>query len=835
MPELERDVEVLEPVDGAVVVKSNYLGSKRRLAKYIVGKFPGEAGTLHDPMCGVSAVLIEAARRGWRVRGNDLSVVPYWYSKGIFEGAELSDGDVRRLVEAPAHDGWLTSEWEGVYPRPKAVRRYLDGLAKVARDMGGGRGWAAKAVASLVLQTTYSESGSGYSTRRYESVDTVRKVVERAAKEVNRLAGEVSGKGLVTNEDALNMRIPRADVVYFDPPYFKRDKGAVHYFQTYRVMNSILLGREWKEANLKPEDIPAIVERLCKAAGRVFISTSSKEVVPYARELARHKRTMKRYRVSYRQTSGFGSRDELQHQHLYVAKAADGDPYLTTPAEDGTYRYVVQEHFRGRSVHADLRIETGGGSLIGWTLNTQIAGRPEQPVETLDEARENVGSGHSRIDWETGEVTDGVVTEPKAPSDTSWLEFEGVIEPGSPGATAGLPGVIVIVDGGVCEYGAQRLGVHEYFLTPSGDGGFRGRVLFTRVESSTEGRGAIWLLAKPEDPTPYVLSDRAVEDGWVPPPGLSALPKQVRDEIPEEYRYWEKPGEAERRDRRDALVRALGEGRARLAGAGKRMAADEDDFEKRKLVPFNQWGSSAKYAKRLAAKLPEHKRYVEPFCGAAALLFAKERADEEVLADTDPEVVFALNYIKKLTPERFEKLKRLNWTVSRTGFKRARETAPSSDEERFWKLVYGRLCSWGGISGTSGFSTIHDGQSYDLGDLWRFNERLKGAKVVKRDWRETLSECDGKGVLFFIDPPYVEEWAGGKGGKGIPPEEIAEAVSKLKGMYVIAYTDSARARRALSKAGRLFRLKILEARNRGLWAKRSRLFAASFEIGGRGK
>ena len=67
-------------------------------------------------------------------------------------------------------------------------------------------------------------------------------------------------------------------------------------------------------------------------------------------------------------------------------------------------------------------------------------------------------------------------------------------------------------------------------------------------------------------------------------------------------------------------------------------------------------------------------------------------------------------------------------------------------------------------------------------------------------------------------------------GEGIAPEDIAEAAGKLKGEFIIAYTDSARARRALSKVGRLFKMKIPEARHAGLWQKRNRLFAASFDI-----
>ena len=63
--------------DDPDVEKSNYYGSKRRLAKSIVDKFPEDAKTIFDPMCGVSGVLIEAARRGCRVRANDLSTAGF--------------------------------------------------------------------------------------------------------------------------------------------------------------------------------------------------------------------------------------------------------------------------------------------------------------------------------------------------------------------------------------------------------------------------------------------------------------------------------------------------------------------------------------------------------------------------------------------------------------------------------------------------------------------------------------------------------------------------------------------------------------------------------------
>jgi DNA adenine methylase len=823
---------IAEAERSQAVEKANYVGNKRRLAKYIVGKFPEDGKTAFDPMCGCSAVLIEAARRGYRVKGNDLSIVPYWYSKGVFEGRPLSEEDVEELVGAPMMEGWLTREWEGVYPRPWQVRRYLDGLAKRTREWSGPKGWAAKAVASRVLQTLYSDSISGYSTRRYEALPKVRDVVRRAAKEVSDYAGEVAGKGEITNENAKGMRFPRADVVYFDPPFFKRDKGYVHYFQTYKIMNSILLGRAWEEENMGPEDIPPILEKLCKGCRHIFISTSSNEAVPYARELSRHKRTMKRYRVAYTQTSGFGSRDSHQREHLYVAKAngESVDPYLQLPAEDQTFRYVVQEHFRGRSVHADLRFESPGReALLGWTLSTGLPDALPQPVTTPEEADAVSSEAISRINWESGEFRDPdgqVLAFPKDPHGPEWLEFEGVIEwpdegrPPEPGATANFPGVLRIVDTGVLEYGVQRDGFHEYFLvSDQEDGGLHGRHIFRRLPPS-DGQGERWLLARPDEQIPFVLGEEAVAQGWVPPAGFSALPVAIRTAIPESLQYWPLQDADARRKVRDALAEAIREGLGKGAPSG-------DEFEKRKLVPFNQWGGSAKYASALSKRLPEHKRYVEPFCGSAAIFFAKEPATESVLADVDPEVVFALKYIQHLTPQGFEALKRFSWKVSRAGYKRAKECEPQSDSERFWRLVYGRLCAWGGRPQMSGYSTIHEGQAYDLEELWKFQEKLKGARIARKDWKETVGECDGAGTLFFLDPPYVGEWGT---NEGIPPEDIAQAATKLKGDFLIAYTDSARARRAFGPVGRLFKMKLLEARNHGLWAKRNRLFVASFAI-----
>ncbi|ATB29954.1 DNA adenine methylase [Melittangium boletus] len=57
--------------------------------------------------------------------------------------------------------------------------------------------------------------------------------------------------------------------------------------------------------------------------------------------------------------------------------------------------------------------------------------------------------------------------------------------------------------------------------------------------------------------------------------------------------------------------------------------------------------------------LPAHKTYVEPFVGSAAVLFAKEPSEVEVLNDADPEIAEAYQLLKKLTPEQVERLRKM--------------------------------------------------------------------------------------------------------------------------------------------------------------------------------
>lgn len=375
------------------------------------------------------------------------------------------------------------------------------------------------------------------------------------------------------------------------------------------------------------------------------------------------------------------------------------DAFLTNPSEGRAYKFVVQEHWRGKSVHADWRFETEDKDfLLGWTLNTLIAGAVKEPVTTLSGAKALAknSSSYSKIDWTTGKwaqrkkagaealVNVEIVSERKAPEPRPWLDVEGKTKdpvPGEPppvGATRNFPGVFNIVDRGLIEYGSQKVWLHEYFT----DGGaFAYRLFFRQLRASAlrgksdgqlvslvealeeepgiidlliteannlgeeltradgdlevlkrlseelakQGREVVipaaetelktegvWLLIKPLDQTPYVLSKGAVEDKFVPEQGISALPSDVKKLVPERFRYWTLPDEKKRLEIRNALIKALDSGEVDIEFEGaEKQATREVEKDSRFFLLTSRFSSVSDMNVELSSRVGDHEHSVE--------------------------------------------------------------------------------------------------------------------------------------------------------------------------------------------------------------------------------
>jgi len=262
------------------------------------------------------------------------------------------------------------------------------------------------------------------------------------------------------------------------------------------------------------------------------------------------------------------------------------DPYMETWSEREAHRYMMHLHFRGKSAHLDLRFEGPDKKyLIGWTISCQTPSGITEPVETLQEARKWFKEADAwKIDFETGRVkmrqVRGGQIRPaqlyasrKAKEPLPWMRFEGIVDPGKVGATRYEAGVFLIIDDGEMQLGAQKPYFHEYFLNGRI---FKGRVVFRQlgrlekqdilpvgVEARDMRDPYFWSFIQPVDQRPYVLSQEAVDKQWIPPNGLSALPEEIRSQIPAQLRYWTEKGDKARQVR-DQLLDAIKEGRLKI-------------------------------------------------------------------------------------------------------------------------------------------------------------------------------------------------------------------------------------------------------------------------------
>lgn len=211
--------------------------------------------------------------------------------------------------------------------------------------------------------------------------------------------------------------------------------------------------------------------------------------------------------------------------------------------------------------------------------------------------------------------------------------------------------------------------------------------------------------------------------------------------------------------------------------------------------------------RRLAAKIielfPAHACYVEPFCGAAAVFFAKEPTKVEVLNDLNGELVTLYRVVQHHLEEFARQFK---WALaSRQMFEWARMTHPETltDIQRAARFYYLQKLAFGSkVEGqTFGTATTAPARL----NLLRFEEelsaahlRLHGVTVERLPWDRCVERYDRAHTLFYMDPPY---W--GTEGYGVPFElgqydRMAELMGSLKGRAVVSVNDVPEMRRAFA-------------------------------------
>ena len=196
-------------------------------------------------------------------------------------------------------------------------------------------------------------------------------------------------------------------------------------------------------------------------------------------------------------------------------------------------------------------------------------------------------------------------------------------------------------------------------------------------------------------------------------------------------------------------------------------------------------------AKGLVKLIPEHKIYVEPFVGGGAVFFQKEKSQQEVIADKDPEIVFAYTFLQNLTQEQYDELNNMDWVSTRARWKEinSKSVKPKNDVERMFNYLYDLRGSFSMSRRTYRPYVENESIKPKMDNYWNVKERLQGITILCDSYENVIKKYDGKDTFYFLDPPYPKEWPGPK-EHNIVLEPFVECVRKIKGNFLITLNES---------------------------------------------
>jgi DNA adenine methylase len=181
--------------------------------------------------------------------------------------------------------------------------------------------------------------------------------------------------------------------------------------------------------------------------------------------------------------------------------------------------------------------------------------------------------------------------------------------------------------------------------------------------------------------------------------------------------------------------------------------------------PIKWVGGKSRLRKYIVPLIPAHTCYVEPFAGAAWVLFGKRPSDVEILNDKEQELVNFFQVVKE-KPE--ELIASFEWElVSRAEFERLANLDPTqlTDVQRAHRFYYLIMAGWGGELHYPRFQTsITDGGHGNrlFGALKTLRQRLDPIHkrlstviIENLDWQDCVDRYDRQGTVMYVDPPYL--------------------------------------------------------------------------------
>ncbi|MEE9357454.1 DNA adenine methylase [Candidatus Vondammii sp. HM_W22] len=208
--------------------------------------------------------------------------------------------------------------------------------------------------------------------------------------------------------------------------------------------------------------------------------------------------------------------------------------------------------------------------------------------------------------------------------------------------------------------------------------------------------------------------------------------------------------------------------------------------------PVVPWiGGKGRLIDWILPRMPVHQCYVEAFCGAAAIFFAKPPSGVEVINDD----LIKMYRVIQAHPEEFARQFRYVLS-SRRFYEWEQEKKPETltDIQRAARLYYLQKLAFGGRV---------DGQTFGTAttapppinlmrmeqDVTQAHLRLDGVWVESLSWEKVVERYDRPHSFFYLDPPYWKTEGYGVDWTFDNYELMARLARDIEGMLMISVND----------------------------------------------
>jgi len=215
--------------------------------------------------------------------------------------------------------------------------------------------------------------------------------------------------------------------------------------------------------------------------------------------------------------------------------------------------------------------------------------------------------------------------------------------------------------------------------------------------------------------------------------------------------------------------------------------------------PFSYYGGKQRLASKIVPLIPKHTVYVEPFCGAATIMFKKPYLKitnthhyREVINDTNGLVV---NFFRVLQDEEKGRVlcEKLFWTpYSKKEHGLSLNDPEIDDIEKARRFFISINCSFCNRL-DSGFRRSVFGRNVASDFLiksevlFNFRKRLLSVTVDDIDALKCLKHWDSPQTFFYVDPPYVTAEQGHYSGYTQQDfDKLVEVLNELKGSFILS-------------------------------------------------